>query len=227
MKKIFSLFSQRFLLWICLLLISFNFVFVCNSLAQVPTASSPYWAAMPPYNTLWPLWLPIFSPVDNTTGLPTPIVTSLTPNTELPVQPCLTWHPFMKDPWLLYNTPLGMAYYDPLIGIDLWPPKTLINASTGLPMPIFLPSNYEYLVPPIPLTSWLATNLVTANTEYQNTYYEYSILGLGSATTPLLPSSVFFTPLPPFSTALPFYNLYYPTGVVTSPISLPAPLPLI
>ena len=44
-------------------------------------AQAQYWAALPPYNTLWPLWSPALSPVDSGTGLAVPIVDSLSPDT--------------------------------------------------------------------------------------------------------------------------------------------------
>lgn len=129
--------------------------FVCSPIAQAQN-----WMAMPPYNTLWPLWSPALSPVDPVSGLPTPIVTSLTPTTVLPVQPGLTWNPALKNPWLLYNTPLGLAYYDPLLGVNLWPATGLLTGA-GLPKPLTLPANYATL--PITSSTWLTTNIPLGN----------------------------------------------------------------
>jgi len=67
------------------------------------------WWPLPPYNTLWPLWSPVLSPL-NAFGIPVPIVNSLKPDTVLPVQPGLTWDPALKYPWLLYNTPAGIKF---------------------------------------------------------------------------------------------------------------------
>ncbi|MEW6379653.1 MAG: hypothetical protein AB1611_08585 [bacterium] len=138
----------------------------------IKTAKAQNWAALPPYNTLWPLWSPALSPTNASTGLPTPLVTSLTPATVLPAQPGLTWDPFRREPWLLYNTPLGMAYYDPLTGIDLWPPGILINQITGLPITLTLPANYSALPPT--LVSWLAANVPAANWSYLVAYPTYA-----------------------------------------------------
>jgi len=126
------------------------------------------WAALPPYNTLWPLWSPALSPVNPSTGLPTPLVSSLTPTTVLPVQPGLTWHPSLGYPWLLYNTTLGMAYYDPYSGIDLWPPDILFSTITHLPITITLPSTYSSL--PATPAWWLVQQVPAANWEYLTVY---------------------------------------------------------
>ncbi|MEW5804383.1 MAG: hypothetical protein AB1847_19990 [bacterium] len=129
---------------------------------------APNWAALPPYNTLWPLWSQVLSPVDPATGLATPLVSSLTPSTILPVQPGLTWHPSLGYPWLLYNTPEGMAYYDPFAGVDFWPPSILTNMITNLPITITLPSTYASL-PPTPVW-WLVQQVPAANWEYLAVY---------------------------------------------------------
>jgi len=153
--------------------------------AQVPTTSAN-WAAMPPYNTLWPLWSSALSPVNPATGLPTPIVTNLSPSTVLPVQPGLTWHPSLGHPWMLYNTPLGLAYYDPYQGIHLWPPSILENSITGLPITITLPAGYQYL-PPTPAW-WLLANVPAANWEYITVYPSFSTSTLPAPVAPALSS---------------------------------------
>ncbi|MEW5802105.1 MAG: hypothetical protein AB1847_08375 [bacterium] len=130
------------------------------------------WTALPPYNTLWPLWSPALSPISASTGLPEPLVTSLSPNTILPVQPGLTWDPVLRYPWLLYNTPMGLAYYDPAVGIDLWPPRILVNQITGLPIVLTLPAGYADLPPTT--ASWLASNVPAANWAYMTAYPNYS-----------------------------------------------------
>ncbi|MGA1874455.1 MAG: hypothetical protein ACMUIA_02485 [bacterium] len=141
------------LLWIFVGLVTLSFIYS-------PTIQAQNWMALPPYNTLWPLWSPALSPVNPATGLPTPVVTQLTPNTVLPVEPGLTWDPSAANPWLLYNTPVGMAYYDPLFGVNLWPPTYLIDTS-GFPSPLALPSGYELLPPTT--TSWLTSTLPAGN----------------------------------------------------------------
>ncbi|MCL6584356.1 MAG: hypothetical protein K6U11_12050 [bacterium] len=129
------------------------------------------WVALPPYNTLWPLWSPPLSPVSSLTGLPQPIVTSLTPATVLPVQPGLTWDPSLGYPWLLYNTPLGLAYFDPLAGVNLWPPRILINTITGTPITLTLPAGYTTLPPTSSL--WLFSNVPAANQSFIASYYRF------------------------------------------------------
>ena len=114
------------------------FMMVSITLLCTPIVQAQYWAALPPYNTLWPLWSPPLSPTNPLTGLPTPIVSNLSPSTVLPVQPALTWDPYQDNPWLLYNTPIGMAYYDPIYGVEMWPPDYLKDPITGLPNTIDL-----------------------------------------------------------------------------------------
>ena len=130
------------------------------------------WVALPPYNTLWPLWSPPLSPVSSLTGLPAPIVTSLRPTTVLPVQPGLTWDPSVGYPWLLYNTPLGLAYYDPLRGVNLWPHPLLINTITGTPITLTLPLGYQTLPPTSSL--WLYSNVPAANQSYIAAYSTFT-----------------------------------------------------
>ncbi|MEW5802736.1 MAG: hypothetical protein AB1847_11610 [bacterium] len=140
-----------------------------------PAAQAANWINLPPYNTLWPLWSPPLSPTNPLTGLPTPIVSNLKPSTVLPVQPGLTWDPRLKYPWLLYNTPLGMAYYDPLYGIDTWPPDYFKDPITGLPVPINLTliKGWSLLLPTS--TSWLSNNVPVANNAFINAYPAYAV----------------------------------------------------
>lgn len=148
----------------------------------VPVTNLNWWP-LPPYNTLWPLWSPILSPV-SALGIPTPIVNSLTADTVLPVQPGLTWDPNKKYPWLLYNTPLGMVYYDPLYGIDLWPPNYLLSIfGTPVPINLALIPGWSTLAPTS--TAWLQTNVPIGNNAYYSSYPIYaplltpaSVLGL-------------------------------------------------
>lgn len=133
------------------------------------------WWPLPPYNTLWPLWSPSLSP-PNALGIPIPIVNSLTTDTILPVQPGLTWDPNLKYPWLLYNTPVGMVYYDPIFGIDLWPPDYLYNSLLGVPLPINLSliKGWSLLLPTS--TAWLATNVPVGNNTYYTSYPQFAPL---------------------------------------------------
>lgn len=147
--------------------IFFIIFFIC--LVFIPPAQSQNWQSIPPYNTLWPLWSPILSPVDATTQLPTPIVSSLNRFTYLPYQPALTWNPYITYPWMLYNTPFGLAYYDVAQeSISMWPPPYLINWLTFEPLPIPLPSGYSAF-PPVS-TTFLTEYIPLANEEYIDTY---------------------------------------------------------
>lgn len=140
-----------------------------------------YWAAIPPYNTLWPLWSPVLSPVGGKTGIPTPLVTSLTPKTILPVQPALTWDPSYGYPWLLYNSTIGLAYWDQLFGFNPWPPDHLFNPVTNQPIPITLTGNWASL-PPTPF-AWGAQWVPVGNTAYVN--YPNAVSPIGTLLTAL------------------------------------------
>jgi hypothetical protein len=162
------------------------------------------WQALPPYNTLWPLWSPALSPVNSVTGAPTPIVSNLAKTTVLPSQPGLTWDPAWANPWLLYNTPSGMLYYDPLYGINLWPPSYLIDPVSGSPVPISLPAGYAALAPAS--ATWVQNTIPIANSTYLVAYPSYAppspfpfasaLLALGVTTIPTVPA------LPPAATTL-------------------------
>ncbi|MEW5801031.1 MAG: hypothetical protein AB1847_02895 [bacterium] len=170
-----------------------------------PLAEAQNWKALPPYNTLWPLWPSVLSPKDPITGVPTPIVTNLSRTTVLPVQPGLTWDPSWAYPFLLYNTPVGMAYYDPFQGVNTWPPNYLLNPTTGLPQPITLALGYQYLTPTS--ATWLSNNVPVANLTYLSTYPTFAL-----AANPIA--------LPPsLTTALP--------GLSNLLVSLVAPAPSI
>jgi len=162
---------KSFQIFLLTLLIAVFFVYIPHSQAVVDL----YWAAMPPYNTLWPLWSPALSPINPLTDLPTPIVGNLNPSTVLPVQPGLTWDPNLDYPWLLYNTPFGMAYYDPYTGVNSWPPSYLRDNFLGLPLPINLkPFNQFWLLSPT-ATSWLNPIVPIANNAYIASYPAYAV----------------------------------------------------
>ncbi|MGA1867284.1 MAG: hypothetical protein ACMUJM_01940 [bacterium] len=198
------------------LLISFM-LFIGIALLYSPIAEAQNWAALPPYNTLWPLWSPALSPIDDSTGLPTPIVSSLEPDIVLPVMPGLTWDPSIPYPWMLYNSPLGMVYFDPLLGINAWPAPSLLN-DKGKALPLTLPNDFANL----PLTDpvWLASNLLYANLYFLIDTY-FPIWPPSSApTVPLLSS--FLTPAdilgPTVAVPSLLTPLLSPTGVL-----IPAP----
>jgi len=132
-------------------------------------ALAQYWTSLPPYNTLWPLWSPALSPVDPGTGLPTPIVSSLSPATVLPVQPGLTWDPAWTYPWLLYNTPAGLGYYDQIFGFNAWPPSHLFDPVAGTALPIQLKGTAWQLLAPFTI-DWGQQFLPLANLTYAFLY---------------------------------------------------------
>lgn len=164
-------------------------IFTLLFLVCIPLSHAIYWWPLPPYNTLWPLWSPALSPL-NAAGIPIPIVSRLTPETVLPVQPGLTWDPDLAYPWLLYNTPAGMAFYDPFFGVDLWPPDYL--TVFGIPLPITLTSKWTTLLPTS--TAWLSAVVPVANNAYYTAYPQFtnlatpaSILGIPALIPKLIP----------------------------------------
>jgi hypothetical protein len=139
----------------------FAFILVTTVGLNVPTLTQAiYWIPLPPYNVLWPLWSPPlvtdFNPDPLVLAGTTPIITELTRNTILPVQPGLAWDPCQPGveafPWLLYNTPLafggGLTYWDVYYGLNPWPPEYMLDPVTGAPVPITLPLTWTLLDPP-------------------------------------------------------------------------------
>ena len=155
-------------------------ILMISILVNIPLGRAQInWWPLPPYNTLWPLWSPVLSPLDSL-GVPQPLVTSLTPNTVLPVQPGLTWDPNLDYPWLLYNTPAGMVYYDPLFGIDLWPPAYLLDPF-GAPLPIDLSLIKDWSLLKPTSTSWLSATVPIAGNAYYASYPQFApLLSTGS-----------------------------------------------
>jgi hypothetical protein len=152
------------------------FMLMAILLIGSPAVHAQYWQAIPPYNLLWPLWSPALSPPSPITGVPTPLLSSLTPNTVLPAQPALLWDPSYELPYLLYNIPFafggGMTYFDPYFGLDPWPPPYLLDPLTGAPAPISLTAGFGALSP-LPL---LETTIFYANLLYIS---QYPWLGFG------------------------------------------------
>lgn len=151
-----------------------------------------YWTALPPYNVLWPLWSPALSPPSPLTGLPTPLLTSLTSNTILPVQPSLVWDPSLSYYYLLYNYfpapgTTQVMYYDPLKAglinpFSSWPPSDLLS-TTGIPNPLTLPINYQSLLSFDPAL-WLNNWVPLSNIAWQNLFGVNPNLLLASALYP-------------------------------------------
>jgi len=177
-----------------LMLISITFVGVSQA--------QDYWTALPPYNTLWPLWSPALSPLD-ADGVPVPVITSLTPGTVLPVQPGLTWDPSMDYPWLLYNTPVGLAHFDPLNGVNYWPPSNFLD-SAGAALPITLPDLYGTLPPTG--APWLQQNVL-----FGNSYFLQSYPAFLATADPQLFATASPYPLPPNIIAALGLGLSIPT----------------
>ena len=178
-----------------LMLICFTFVLVSHA--------QNYWTPLPPYNTLWPLWSPALSPLDDA-GVPVPLVTSLAPGTVLPVQPGLTWDPSVDYPWLLYNTPVGMAYFDPLYGVNYWPPSNFLDAD-GLAVPLLFDDPFVDPGPPTdPL--WLQQNVLFGNSYFLNAYPAF----LATANPQLFATATPY-PLPPNIIAALELGLTIPT----------------
>ncbi|MGA1824672.1 MAG: hypothetical protein ACMUIP_08400 [bacterium] len=166
--------------------------------------TTPTWVAVPPYNTLWPLWSPTLSPIDPITGTPVPIISSLTTNTVLPLQPGLTLDPRISYPYLLYNTPLGMAYYDPLWGVNLWPPRNLLD-TLGNPLPIDLSLILGWSILAPTSSTWLVANVPVGNSAYYNAYTTFATayeiaLGGTLSTYPLFAALI--NPPPAYSSLL-------------------------
>jgi hypothetical protein len=134
-----------------LLLLTFMAVGIFGLLTS-PAVRAQNWALMPPYNVLWPLWSPPLVTDFNWDPLvlrgTTPIVTELTRNTILPVQPCLAWDPTTSI-WALYNTPplfgSGLLFFDRFYGLNSWPPPNLYDSVAGVPNPITYTVTYGLL----------------------------------------------------------------------------------
>ncbi|MGA1867938.1 MAG: hypothetical protein ACMUJM_05250 [bacterium] len=195
--------SRNFIL---IMMIIMALCLVCAGNASAQALTVPYWSIMPPYNVLWPLWSPGLSPIDPVTGLTTPLVSSVTRNTVLPVQPGLVWDPCQPVPYLLYNTPptvgSGLLYYHEAYGLNPWPPAYMLDAITGAPAPIPLPQ----------LTPFSPTYL----SPYASGEWEYyvPIANIYYALTFGLSGQAFLDLLDPFDIWGPVLR----TGVPTTPI---------
>ncbi|MGA1826018.1 MAG: hypothetical protein ACMUIP_15290 [bacterium] len=190
-------------------------------LVTAPVTQAQNWIELPPYNTLWPLWSPALSPINAVTGLPTPIVSSLSPDTTLPVMPALTWDPSIPYPWLLYNTLQGMAYFDPLAGINLWPAPSLLDSS-GAASPLALPADYANL-PPTDAT-WLANNVSVANNSFLLSYPSFLPAFAGPAWLNIPPAlSNLLTPLDLLGPVLGAPSVLAPAPVIPAPTVAAAP----
>jgi hypothetical protein len=167
--------KKRFFEWAAMVIAFFVVIVLIGpiSVQAVPlvpgVGAATNWVQLPPYNLLWPLWSPALSPVDPVTGLPTPIVPSVSNATILPVQPGLFWDPSRTYPFFLYNIPLlwggGLTYFDAFYGLNPWPPSYLVDAA-GLPLPIDLTAGFAGLTP----TAILPEFVFTGNLLYSEQY---------------------------------------------------------
>ncbi|MGA1823238.1 MAG: hypothetical protein ACMUIP_01150 [bacterium] len=140
--------GKKILIYSFTILLGISLIFPLSIRAQL-------WTNLPPYNVMWPLWSPPLSPIDPVTGVATPLITSLTKNTVLPVQPAIAYDPCQPDvesfPWLLYNTPAalggGLLYWDVYYGMNSWPPSYLLDPVAGTPNPIALPLGWSLISP--------------------------------------------------------------------------------
>ena len=142
-------------------------------------AQAQYWTAMAPYNVLWPLWSPALSPVNPVTGLATPLVTSITRDTILPVQPAMLWDPASPGanngplPWLAYNAPLafggGLMIWDQYYGMRPFPPDYMLDPISSAPLPIPLPLSY-WRLEPIGFEEINAYHFLLGNLAYSSIY---------------------------------------------------------
>ncbi|MGA1826454.1 MAG: hypothetical protein ACMUIP_17505 [bacterium] len=162
--------------------------FICMVILCIPVRKSEaqLWQALPPYNVLWPLWSPVLSPPDPASGLPSPLLTSLTKDTVLPVEPALVWDPSLPFFYLLYNDisygEPTLKYFDATWGIFnyydpffTWPSEyltTIYDITSGfltVPNPIVLLDGYQTLFTFDPL-QWINFWVPLVNTEYQYYY---------------------------------------------------------
>ena len=106
-------------------------VLVAVSLFDFKPSQAQYWAAMPPYNILWPLWSPALSPpVTPLLALPTPLVNF--PEYTLSVKPGKGWDPCQPN-----------VEFDGIYGLNPWPPPYLTDPMVGSQAPITLPIEWS------------------------------------------------------------------------------------
>ena len=96
------MFGKRMFVFIIFIIFALT---VSGGLLRPVEVDARYWEILPPYNVLWPLYSPPLSPIDPVSGVATPLISELTANTILPVQPGIAWDPSQDVYWLLYNTP--------------------------------------------------------------------------------------------------------------------------
>ena len=146
------MFGKRMFVFIIFIIFA---LMVSGGLFRPVEVDAQYWEILPPYNVLWPLYSPPLSPINPVSGVATPLISELTANTILPVQPGIAWDPSQDVYWLLYNTPPpfvgGLLWFDWQYGLNPWPPIYLQDPLTGAPAPItYAVLNPTLLAPPEP-----------------------------------------------------------------------------
>jgi hypothetical protein len=161
----------------CLLILGIVGTFFINS-----SALAQYWQAMPPFNVLWPLWVPELSPPD-ATGIPRPIVDTVSATTVLPpgVEPAWVWD-FTKDyPYFLYNGPGGLYYWNILTGFNPVPsvgiPAPAPSVLTATALDLATVPSYQYLIPSFGTLDF-ATWALLANLDYAATDSVLAFVGV-------------------------------------------------
>lgn len=179
--------NKRKNLLLCLLILIISIIFFMNS-----SVSAQWWESIPPYNLLWPLFVPELSPVDALSGLPTPIVNTLQRDTVLPKWPVWVWNPNRSYPYFLFNGPWtsNLQFYDYYSGFHPFPDPTNVTIP-----PITLPANWPFAVPPFSQVDFAimantATLTYVVEALYKNILlYDPLTLTLG---TPLTPAAPFY-----------------------------------
>lgn len=184
--------KKKQLLFAVAFMIMIGMVVTCTVWAQIPMVNflqriglgginplfriaDQNWQALPPYNILWPLWSPTLSPPDPLTGVPVPLIAELASDTILPVQPVMGWNPNSYEwpmsitmPWLFYNGPTGVVFFDAFYGLNPWPPPSYFDPITGAPIPISLDAGYPFAELPDLKESQFLIEL--ANLTYMSVY---------------------------------------------------------
>lgn len=68
-----------------------------------------------------------------------------------------------------------MAYFDPIWGVNLWPPSNLVDPLLGTPLPIDLSTMKGWSTLAPTSTDWLGTYVPIGNNAYYNSYTTYAL----------------------------------------------------
>ena len=97
------------------------------------------------------------------------------------IQVCPNWDPSWAYPWLLYNTPSGLGYFDQIYGFNAWPPQHLVDPATGAALPLLLKGPWAKLAPT--LIDWGQLYVPIANLTYA-LLYQIDPTAFGALLTP-------------------------------------------